>query len=796
MAEKGIVPQPVPAYTPESNGRAERLNRTLVEKVRALLIKFKLPTALWPYAMNVASYVRNRTLSVDMDVTPYELFYKLKPDVSLLRTFGCSAKVLLPADQRGKFDPVNEDGMFIGYAEFSKAWMVLVDTLSGLMIRESQNVSFDESCTCESLCEIFREYPDADVRPAAGSYSDILILSQKHKDTDYVPEVEPEAIDPDTTDTMSLLGGRDSEIGGTVEGAAEVGNSGEVQSMPRRSTRTRNPPPRLHDAYAHVSTGNTRLPPPVTIKEAKERIDWPLWQEAHNAELRSFCEKGVYDEIPLSEVPDGRTLIPSKWVYDYKTDHQNQINGYKVRCVAQGFRQTPGIDFDETYAPTMQDGTLRFLLAYAAKYKLAINQIDVKTAFLNGELVEEVYILPPPGLQLKGKAWRLNKSLYGLKQSALKWYEKWTSVMLSLGLTPSEADPCLFIGGVGEKKVRVGLYVDDALLFGSSSAVEAMVKALAKEFEIKDLGLLNSTEPFKFLGMELRRQVQPQLGLFLSQQRYAEVVLEKFGMKDCKPVATPMVPGVKLDHTGEELQDEKNDYAAIVGSLLYLAVKTRPDIAHAVGVLSRFMSCPRLPHLQAAKRVLRYIAGAPGAGLWFRGHALGKDPHTPLCTVMYHDADFAGDPIMRKSTSGLLFTVNGAPVMWRSKLQSIVAQSTCEAEFVAAAGAVREGLWLQKLFASITGYWKPIRLCCDNESALALLRSSFPKVTGRTKHIELQFWFVLDHIMKGDMVPEFVSTEKMLADGFTKPYSGTATGENMKRIGMRSGAAEDNKVDS
>jgi hypothetical protein len=406
-----------------------------------------------------------------------------------------------------------------------------------------------------------------------------------------------------------------------------------------------------------------------------------------------------------------------------------------------------------------------------------------------------VYILPPPGLLLKGKAWRLNKSLYGLKQSALKWYEKWTSVMLTLGLKPSEADPCLFIGGEGEKKVRVGLYVDDALLFGTESAVREMVAAIAKEFEIKDLGILHSKNTFKFLGMELRRQIQPQLGLFLSQKRYAEVVLEKFGMKDCKPVATPMVPGVKLEHTGEMLQEEKNEYSAIVGSLLYLAVKTRPDIAHAVGVLSRFMSCPRVPHLMAAKRVLRYIARAPGAGLWFRGLE-STEPHKPLSAVMYHDADFAADPIMRKSTSGLLFTVNGAPIVWRSKLQSIVAQSTCEAEFVSAAGAVREGLWVQKLFASITGNWKPLRLCCDNESALALLRSTFPKVTGRTKHIELQFWFVLDHIMKGDMVPEFVSTDKMLADGFTKPYSGTATEENMKRIGMRSGVAEGNEADA
>jgi hypothetical protein len=205
----------------------------------------------------------------------------------------------------------------------------------------------------------------------------------------------------------------------------------------------------------------------------------------------------------------------------------------------------------------MQDRTLRLLLHYAAVNKLAINQIDVKTALLNGELIEEVYIMPPPGLPLKGKAWKLNKSLYGLKQSALKWYEKWTQVMLSLGLKPSEADPCLFVGGKNESKVMIGLYVDDALLFGNSSAVSKLVASIAKEFEIKDMGFLGVDAPFKFLRMELRRRVTSKLGLFLSQQRYAEVVLERFGMKICKPVSSPRVPGVKLEHVGEPLQEDK-----------------------------------------------------------------------------------------------------------------------------------------------------------------------------------------------------------------------------------------------
>jgi hypothetical protein len=667
---------------------------------------------------------------------------------------------------------------------------VLVDTSSGLVIRESQDVVFDESRTSKEICDVLREYPDADVKGAVGSYSDLLFTTVDRSKSAPIPSAST------SDNTSDLLGGHDSDFVDNAEvveqqdhNNAEVVDECQSETPRRNPTRDRRPPERLYEGYAHLSSAN-RLDPPVTIEEAKNRPDWPLWREATNAELRSLCEKGVYEDIPISEVPDGRKLIPTKWVYDYKTDHQDKVIGYKARLVAKGFRQTPGEDFSETYAPTIQDPTLRLLLQYAAEYRLSINQIDVKTAFLNGELVEEVIVSPPPGLPLKGRAWRLFKSLYGLKQAALAWYEKWKKVMLGLGFKPSDADPCLFTGSVDQGKILIGLYVDDALIIGSSSSVSKVVTLIQKEFEIKNIGLLKEGETFKFLGMELKLYDRPRLGISLTQKRYAVSVLEKFGMKDCSPVATPMTPGLKLDHEGD-LLPEGNEYAAIVGSLLYLAVKTRPDIAHAVGVLSRFMSCPRAPHLQAAKRVLRYIARDPGAGLFFRVHPPTRRTPQSLHCLLYTDADFAADPVMRKSTSGLLFRVNGAPIMWRSKLQSIVAQSTCEAEFVAAACAVREGLWLQKLLTAVTGTWRPMRMVCDNESALTLLKSSMQKVTGRTKHIDVQFWFVLDHVMKGDIVPEFGSTEDMLADGFTKPYSGTATEENMKRIGMSCGTSDE-----
>jgi hypothetical protein len=355
--------------------------------------------------------------------------------------------------------------------------------------------------------------------------------------------------------------------------------------------------------------------------------------------------------------------------------------------------------------------------------------------------------------------------------------------MLELGLKPADADPCLFTKGEGKDAVRIELYVDDALIFGGFDRVCKLVEAIAAKFEIKDVGVLTPLAAFKFLGMELLRTSEPTLGIILKQERYARQLLDRFGMKDCKPVSCPMVTGVKLDHEGDDLPED-NEYAAIVGSLLYLSVKTRPDISFAVGVLSRFMSCPKVPHMQAAKRVLRYIAKDPGAGIIFRGKALSDNQSPMLSCRLYSDSDYAADPIMRKSTSGMVFTVNGAPIMWKSKLQTIVALSTCEAEFVAAAAAVREGLWLQKVIHAVIGKSQSLDLFCDNESALSLLSSATSKVTGRTKHIDVQFWFVLDHIMKGSMVPRFIRSEDMLADGFTKPYSGPANDANVGRLGM------------
>jgi Reverse transcriptase (RNA-dependent DNA polymerase) len=297
---------------------------------------------------------------------------------------------------------------------------------------------------------------------------------------------------------------------------------------PRRNAKPINKP---YDAYLWLTAERK---PPSTLAAAHLREDWTIWRTAINAELQSHWDKQVNFEVPLSEVPPDKQPIPSKWVFDYKTDTQDAVVGYKARCVGKGFYQTEGVDYYETSAPTIMDVTLRMLLQYAVEWKLTIRQIDVKTAFLNGELIEEVYIRPPPGVGLKHRVWKLNKALYGLKQAARAWYEKWTKVLFRIGLKPSAADPCLYIPQVrsqsGHYSVVVGLYVDDALVVGTQQHGKLIFTQLSKEFEVKDMGFMKPGVPAKFLGMELEMMPEEDgaVGIVVKQERYANELVGKF----------------------------------------------------------------------------------------------------------------------------------------------------------------------------------------------------------------------------------------------------------------------------
>lgn len=468
-----------------------------------------------------------------------------------------------------------------------------------------------------------------------------------------------------------------------------------------------------------------------------------------------------------SEVPAGETALTSKFVLNAKKDVEGKLDKYKARLVACGNNQVAGRDYTEVFAPTVQHATVRILLALAEAQGLAVHQTDVKTAFLNGDLDEKIYIRPPPYVRNGKEVWLLNKALYGLKQAARQWYEKLAEVFVAAGYKRSAVDPCLFYKGEGASRVFILVHVDDALVVGRVAHVRDAKQDMANAFEIKDLG-----PAAHFLGPDI---VQSEHGIWVGQPKFSKDLAE-YNMSDCKAVNAPMVPHSNLSATEGARLKEEIPYAALVGSLLYLTVNTRPDLAFVVGVLSRFMAKPREPHWVAAKIVLRYLAGTEELGLLYKRNMQGIEA--------FSDADFAGNVDTRKSTSGMTIVRHGAAVMWRSKLQSVVATSTCEAEYVAAAAAAKETLLLSKLLVALFGTFRKLVLCVDDQSALTLMQQHHAEVSGLTKHIDVCFHFLRFRVMSGDLGVRCVATDVQKADMFTKALPGLKLDTAVKALGL------------
>ena len=341
------------------------------------------------------------------------------------------------------------------------------------------------------------------------------------------------------------------------------------------------------------------------------------------------------------------------------------------------------MDYSDTFAPVARLDTIRLLLAIAAQKSWKVYQLDVKSAFLNGFLQEEIYVEQPKGFVRKGeedKVYLLKKPLYGLKQAPRSWYSRIDDHLLSLGFVKSLSESTLYIKHYEGDILVIFLYVDDLLVTGNNAAlIDEFKLEMMKVLEMTDLGLMTY-----FLGMEIK---QSQDEVFVCQKKYAKEILKKFHMEDCKSMSTPMNQKEKLSkEDGTEKVDEAH-FRSLIGSLMYLSA-TRPDILIAVSILSRFMHCASEIHLKAAKRVVRYINGTINFGIKFK-----KSKEFKL--FGFSDSNWAGSIDDMKSTSGYCFSFGSGVFSWSSKKQETVAQSTAEAEFVAATSAVNQALWLR-----------------------------------------------------------------------------------------------------
>ena len=441
-------------------------------------------------------------------------------------------------------------------------------------------------------------------------------------------------------------------------------------------------------------------------------------------ELDSIERNHTWELVPR---PPHRQVIGLKWIFKTKYHADGTLDKHKARLVAKGYSQVEGVDYEETFAPTARYTSIRCALALAAHNKWPIFQMDVKSAFLNGDLKEEVYVEQPPGFEIleqQNMVYRLHKALYGLKQAPKAWHDKIDTFFHSLGFQNCNADSNLYVFSQDNLLCLIILYVDDLLITGSlAPKIEEVRADLKTTFEMTDLGLLHY-----FIGMEV---YQSHGGIFLSQHRYLRQLLETYSMSNCKPLSCPMDPNSKLSREDNSpIFEDITKYRRLIGSLLHLTY-TRPDLSYSVSILSQFSSAPRQSHWQAAIRVLRYLANTLDYGLSFRGG---------IELVGYSDADWAGDIDSRRSTSGYCFMLGSGLISWKSKKQNSASTSLTKVEYRAYLDTC-DLLWLMHLFSHLGVLQDtPISVFTDNQNARALAHSS--AFHGRTKHIEVQYHLV------------------------------------------------------
>jgi len=520
---------------------------------------------------------------------------------------------------------------------------------------------------------------------------------------------------------------------------------------PRRSGRVSVPPNRL--TYSNFSAV---LPnDPETFDEAMASRQQAQWVEAMQDEFLALVENKTWDLVEADEVPRGQQVLPCKWVYKTKRGANNVVERFKARVVAGGHRQKEGVDFGEVFAPVSKHATLRLFYSKVAADNLELHSLDISNAFLNGVLDKPVYMKLPKGYEVHGKVCRLKKTLYGLKQAPREWYQVLSAAMRELGFTASYNDAALWYKDLPSGRVWVLHWVDDLQVAHQDlQEVINVKKGLLTMFKGKDLG-----ETQRYLNMEIERDRSAGT-LKMSQPLNVQGLVGKLNLGDANARELPFSPGAAVEAwtVGDKEFEDTKLYSEVVGGLLYLSCCTRPDICFAVNTLSRYMSKPTVRHFEQLKGVVRYLKGTANKGIVF-----GRSGTVEGFT----DADFAACKDTRRSRSGLVFISHGGAVLWGSKLQPLVTISTAEAEYVAAAYAAREAVWLGRAAVDLQLLdVASVVLKCDNQSALHMGANSAD--TSRTKHIEIRHHFLRECVQSGSLVMQYVPTDDNVADLFTK----------------------------
>ncbi|KAK1417486.1 hypothetical protein QVD17_26615 [Tagetes erecta] len=739
-------------YTPQHNGVVERKNRTVMNLVRSMLKDKELPNFLWAEAVSTAVFIINRSPTKALvDQTPLEAWSGMKPTVSRFKIFGCIAYGMVPSQTRRKLDNKSEKNIFIGYSSQSYGYRLYNPETK--TITTKKDVEFFEDAKWVWNCD--KEEPTKEY-----VFIDPFIF-QSNTNPHELPTSSNQSTPMPSPQTIHTNPSLDNDS--SHETSPSPINSQIHNNQPGPSKRTIKPPSWLKDYYFGDSSGNEEetstcqfaltITDPISYDQAAQTKEW---KEAMLAELQAIERNDTWE---LVDLPPGKNLVGVKWLFKTKPSADGKGVRHKARLVAKGYSQQHGIDYQETFAPVARFETIRVILAVSAQLGWDIHQLDVKSAFLNGELTEDIYVAQPEGFVIEGKSdmvYKLNKALYGLKQAPRAWNDKIDGYFLKKGYQRSLNEPSLYVkkGHTGNV-IYVCLYVDDIICTSScSKMIDEFKQGMKETFEMTDVGKLKF-----FLGLEV---TQTRNGIWLSQEKYAKTLVEKFGVHNSKEELTPMNYNEKLQMNDGADKANEEQYRSLVGGLLYLT-HSRPDLTYAVSLVSRFLQSPSKIHMGAARRILKYVASTTHFGIWYK-----KSQEIKL--VGYSDSDWASCMDDRKSLSAYVFSLGTGAVSWRSKKQTTVALSSTEAEYISATGATCQALWLRRILEDLGfNQAKPTVIYCDNKSAINLAKN--PITDGRTRHIDIKYHFIREMIGKNQIALEFCSTHCQVADVLTKSLS-------------------------
>lgn len=800
-------------YTPQHNSIVERKNQTVINMMLSIMYHARAYLRLYGEAAVFIIFILNRTTNTRTElITPIEQRTHRKPNLSNLHVWGCDVDYHTQKQKReSKLSWKSKPGIFVGYDEHNDRYYRIFDVDREGIVTTHEVVFHDDRFTeMKRLREIIKqkndeEDHDDDITAMMPNMNKNDYLSDEYLDNPELMasmfgddartknnEEEEERHDEEeentrvseclrnSDDDRRVIDEEDNEEDNdamnedeeeddaedshnmNVDDSVIVNvNNEDGQRTVRRSSRVTARPFRF-DGYSYTSLA---LDEPITYKQAVESEDSDRWRHAMKEEFDAHHKNKTWSIVPRR---DDMNIIGCKWVYKIKRDANGNVAKYKARLVAKGFNQQYGIDYEATFAPVMKYKSMRIILALALYFNLDLEQLDVKTAFLNASVKEDIYVSIPEGMNITGDCvLKLNRALYGIKQAPREWHAEIHASLIALGYTSCLKDSCIYWKKSKSGNIIIlGLFVDDIVSAFSKRDINEWRHdkyKLKSKYEMSELG-----EVSHILGMRVKRTSN---SILITQDVYVNDKLKEFNFDNAKTVSAPeTITRTSSSATSSSSSPlnvrDVNTYRQMVGSLMYASYSTRPDITHATNMVARHMSNPTDDSIIMVKRIYRYLAGARSHGLLYK-----TSTHTQhqggVVLSGYCDADWGGDLADRKSTTGYCTFINDNLISWQSKKQTTVALSSTEAEYMAICDITKEIMWMQMILSELhMKVITPTIIYVDNQSAIKISENDIAHE--RTKHIDIKHYFVKDAIEKKIIQLKWISTEHQLADIFTK----------------------------